>query len=111
MNWLQHAKEAAREVIEYRTEEEYLQFGPTRSREAIAAALIALTEQKPRFVQIGEVAYNLDHIRIVNMIDGLVGLFFEDDDEPCVLNAKEGAAFLSWWNEHADIVRLNTEQS
>jgi hypothetical protein len=82
--------------------------------QAIAAALIAQAEamqRKPQFVQVGEMAYNLDQIQIVNLEGGTVGLWLVGDDPdtvlPSVLKGPDAAAFLAWWNEHADVVRLD----
>jgi hypothetical protein len=74
---------------------------------AIAAALIAQVERKPQFVQVGEMAYNLDRFSIVNMNDGLVGLFTPEEETPVVLDEQESAAFRAWWDANADVVKLD----
>ena len=81
---------------------------------AQAAAMIAQAEAaRPQYVQIGDIAFNPANIARVAFTAN------EEGDGPAavitgrdlfiVFTGADYSAFLRWWNEHADVVRLDTE--
>jgi hypothetical protein len=59
-----------------------------------------------QFLQIGEMAYNVDRIEIVNLnFDGKVVLFYTQDenDGGIALKGPEADAFRYWWENKAPV--------
>jgi hypothetical protein len=79
---------------------------------AIAAALIAIAERKPQFVQIGPVVFDPSTITAVVIVpgDSQVVVYFGDKPTRFFHN-KERDAFLAWWEKHADVVRLDVSDA
>jgi hypothetical protein len=78
----------------------------------VTAGIRALAERKPQFVQVGGMAYNLDHVQMVNMRGETVLVWFNnhpETDGPTELEDEDAAAFLAWWNANANVIRLDAE--
>jgi len=93
---------------------------------SIAAALIALVEQrpieaelcesKPRFVQVGDRRFNLDAITQIETFNtslegGGRGITIYLESGPAAqLRGEDMACFLLWHEQHADVVRLDVAE-
>lgn len=102
MNWLETAKERYDKIRGVGTARD----------QASAAALIAIAERRPRFVQIGGKWFDPTQIESVNdqsdkyitivHVNFRTGTSFAFCKEEC-------ATFLNWWSENADAVRLEAD--
>jgi hypothetical protein len=68
---------------------------------------IALAERKPQFVQVGGHCFDVAKIDSLKLYDddGSVEVWM-DSRAYFTLYPPDAAAFLSWWNGNADVVRL-----
>lgn len=74
---------------------------------SIAAALIAAVDKPTTFVQVGK--YWVDIAHIVSIEDTTNTLYIYSHGSPsAILHGEERTAFLHWWNEYANVVRLDT---
>jgi hypothetical protein len=77
---------------------------------SIAAALIAQAEamqRKPQYVRIAEKDILIDGVYMIVRHHSSVELLYRRGDS-ATLHDDYARAFLAWWNEHADVVRLDT---
>lgn len=76
---------------------------------SIAAALIAIAERCPQFVQVGSRWFNLEQISSMRLgkYHSLHITFFGESE--ISLGVSDSTAFLTWWAEHASVVRLEVE--
>lgn len=82
---------------------------------SIAAALIALAERRPQFVQVGDSQIRIDRIASVlrftdyglGSIDGPSVEIKTVDGSTFVIQGDDIDIFLRWWADNADVVRLD----
>jgi hypothetical protein len=79
---------------------------------SIAAALIALAEaQKPQFVQVGKYRFRVENIDTIETVNDTAPsiIVYTGQVGAAELHGPEATAFLQWWNQHVDVVRLDVE--
>ena len=70
----------------------------------VEQALIALAE-RPQFVEVGGRTFNPADISWMDRTNGHLYLFLKNGTSIAIEKIHQ-PAFLAWWNEHADVVRL-----
>ena len=79
-------------------------------RQAIVAALIALAERKPQFVQVGPIVFDPNDISAIDDVGGELRIYFKAHHTR-YFREVERTAFLRWWEQHADVICLDTEEA
>lgn len=76
---------------------------------AQAAALIAIAERQPRFVQVGRHRINVDAITDIEEVCDTTIIVYTGHVGAVELQGPDKTAFLLWHEQHADVERLDVE--